>query len=539
MSRTNEAGSRWLLALALIACGGSGLEGRAERSSAALGGPIVIDVTFSGTGAGGVTVRQGAVATECPGGVDCPVVVTAGEPVTLEATAYPGSTLFGFKVPFCEAYDCTALWADPTFMPPDPYWWSGGSYTFTPAADRTVGARFVPAVDPPPATVTLTLSLGGAGVGAITGTAGPSGTASDPPIAWSTGAACTGTTCTAAVPVGGQVRLIAVPDAQSTFSGFQAPYCEAYDCAAELALDPEWYPPAWASVGSPYAFGMGAARAVSARFDSQLITLRAVGLSSAYGTYGVSAAGTPFSPTWPDLAPCATASGCPVRIPVGEVLTLSAPQGGNGTGVFKGWGGACTGTGACKVTMSAARSVTAFFGAYVPPVSYTLTPTVSGVLPADVAAVSIGRSPAQASYASGTVVTLSAPPTFQVNGDQYRFVRWSGCTPTAAQPPNVCSVAMTYNRAVTALYVQQFTLTLTIGPGTATSPYVMAGSATCTPGSPCAYTLDKGAVVNLSAFAGATPALAYARWTNVCGNVYSTGCSFSVSANLAAAATFP
>jgi hypothetical protein len=470
------------------------------------------------------------------------VTVIAGQPVTLVANVDPGSSFFGFKVPFCEAFDCAALWADPEFMPADPYWWGDWTYTFTPTADGIVNARFVPAIDPPPATVILTVNMGGAGVGEILGTAGASGTAGDAPIVWSTGGSCTGPTCTASISAGDKVRLMTVPDVQSTFSGFQAPYCEVYDCQAQFDADPEWYPPAWALASDPYVFTMSAARTVSARFDSRLITLYTAGLSSTYGTYTVAATGTPFSTNLPNLALCATASGCAVRVPPGEVLTLSVPQGGNGAGVFKGWSGACTGTGPCIVTMSTARSVTANFGPYVAPVSYALTTPVSGVLAADMAGVAIGRSPAQASYLSGTVVTLSAPLAFQTNGNQYRFVRWSGCTPSGSQPANVCSVAMSYNRTVTAVYVQRLTLSVVVTPGAAISPYVnvqTVGGGNCVAGAPCVYTLDKGTAVTLSALAGATPASTWVRWTNICGNGASPGCSFSMSANVAAAAAFP
>lgn len=47
------------------------------------------------------------------------------------------------------------------------------------------------------------------------------------------------------------------------------------------------------------------------------------------------------------------------EFPAGNVVTLSAsPPSGS---AFSRWSGACSGTGACRVTMSAARSVTATF----------------------------------------------------------------------------------------------------------------------------------------------------------------------------------
>lgn len=52
---------------------------------------------------------------------------------------------------------------------------------------------------------------------------------------------------------------------------------------------------------------------------------------------------------------------CSEAYPQGTPVTLTATPGGGST--FAGWSGACTGTGACLVTMSAARAVTATFTA--------------------------------------------------------------------------------------------------------------------------------------------------------------------------------
>ena len=61
---------------------------------------------------------------------------------------------------------------------------------------------------------------------------------------------------------------------------------------------------------------------------------------------------------------------CSASFASGSLLTLIAAP--IGSGVFTGWSGACTGTGACSVSMSAARSVTATFavGTTVTPISF-------------------------------------------------------------------------------------------------------------------------------------------------------------------------
>lgn len=62
---------------------------------------------------------------------------------------------------------------------------------------------------------------------------------------------------------------------------------------------------------------------------------------------------------------------CSASFASGTLITLAATP--TGSGIFTGWSGACTGTGTCSVTMSAARSVTATFdaGVVVTPLSQT------------------------------------------------------------------------------------------------------------------------------------------------------------------------
>ena len=75
------------------------------------------------------------------------------------------------------------------------------------------------------------------------------------------------------------------------------------------------------------------------------------------------------APTPPDTIPSrtggATAGDCTEDYADGTSVTLTATATGGDS--FTGWSGACTGTGACVVTMSQARSVTASFTAPIPP----------------------------------------------------------------------------------------------------------------------------------------------------------------------------
>jgi hypothetical protein len=116
------------------------------------------------------------------------------------------------------------------------------------------------------------------------------------------------------------------------------------------------------------------------------------------------------------------------------VVTLTA----TGTG-FTGWsGGGCSGTGTCVVTMSTAQSVTANFTV----TSYPLTVTVSGSGTVASSPAGIACNPTcTASYASGTVVTLTPTP-----GPFYVFSSWSG----ACTGSGICAPTMNAAAAVTA-----------------------------------------------------------------------------------------
>jgi uncharacterized repeat protein (TIGR02543 family) len=106
---------------------------------------------------------------------------------------------------------------------------------------------------------------------------------------------------------------------------------------------------------------------------------------------------------------------------------------------FTGWSGDCTGTGACQVTMSADRSVTATFEP-----THALTVTVVG--PGSVASTPAGiacPSDCDEQFLSGTGVDLDATP-----GTDAFLVGWSGdCTGNGA-----CNVSMSAARSVTATF---------------------------------------------------------------------------------------
>ena len=149
---------------------------------------------------------------------------------------------------------------------------------------------------------------------------------------------------------------------------------------------------------------------------------------------------------------------------------------------FAGWsGGICTGTGGCAVTMDGNKTITATFTQN----AYTLSINVVGQ-------GTITKSPDQATYTQGQVVTLIATPA-----TDWIFSEWSGvCTGTGS-----CTVTMNGAKSVQAKFTKfQRTLNaIVVGGGSVTK-------------NPNQSTYDDGSSVKLTA----TPAdasWAFSGWT--------------------------
>ena len=152
----------------------------------------------------------------------------------------------------------------------------------------------------------------------------------------------------------------------------------------------------------------------------------------------------------------------------GTVVTLAAtPAAGY---QFSGWSGGATGTAnPLTLTMTADRTITATFVATSS--SYTLTTARTG-------SGTVARSPNQTSYASGTVVTLTATPAAG-----YQFSGWSG---SATDLTNPLAVPMTANKSITAAF--------TVVPGQQVSSLTLMNADTDQP----LQALPTGAVLNLA-----------------------------------------
>jgi len=155
----------------------------------------------------------------------------------------------------------------------------------------------------------------------LTVSASGSGTVSSAP----SGISC-GATCAASFPYGSTVTLTATPAAGYAFTGWGGACSGTGTCAATLT----------------------AATAVSAAFSPS---------ASSTATLSVSESGKGAVTSSPAGINCG--STCSASYPVGTSVTLTANPGSGFA--FKGWSGACTGTGDCTLTMANAMSATASF----------------------------------------------------------------------------------------------------------------------------------------------------------------------------------
>ncbi|WP_447968752.1 InlB B-repeat-containing protein [Nitrospira sp. M1] len=135
---------------------------------------------------------------------------------------------------------------------------------------------------------------------------------------------------------------------------------------------------------------------------------------------------------------------CNATFAEGQSVTLSAAPKSNWK--FSNWGGACSGSGSCVVTMSTAKSVTATFKE-LPPTTTTYTLSVSitgnGTVSSDPSGIGCTTA-CKASFTEGQSVTLSATP--QSNAT---FSQWSGsCSGSGS-----CVVSMNAAKSVSATFV--------------------------------------------------------------------------------------
>src|SRR4051794_20068534 len=184
----------------------------------------------------------------------------------------------------------------------------------------------------------------------------------------------------------------------------------------------------------------------------------------------------------------------------------------------------------CKVTMTAAKSVTATFDLLQRELKVAKAGTGTGTVTSSPAGINCGAT-CTASYSNGTAVTLSA-----VSGPNTLPVIWSGCGKIVeVSGEKKCEVTMTAARAVTATFkLNQVALTVT-KKGTS------AGTVKSTPagiecGAKCSANFDEGSTVTLIGTPG--PSTEPAQWSGCTSIDAENKCLVTMSAAKGVTATF-
>ncbi|MDC4223902.1 MAG: PA14 domain-containing protein [Candidatus Manganitrophus sp.] len=353
--------------------------------------------------------------------------------------------------------------------------WSGagcsgtGQCVVTVDAQKTVTATFVPR--------TFTLSVTATGNGKVTSNAG--------------GINCGqgGTVCSASFNIGAQVTLTATPDTHATFTGWSGACSGTGSCVVT----------------------MDGIKSVTANFGIRTFELNVANSGTGSGTISSSPAGINCGAT------------CSFSFSSGTSVTLTAAPLPNSN--FTGWSGDCSGTGACSVSMSAVRSVTANFTLKTFTLDLIKAGTGTGTVTSSPAGINCGTT-CSSSYNIGTTVTLTATPAGNAT-----FTGWSGaCTGTAH-----CVVTMDAARSVTATFTAPNRYTVTVnrsGNGLVTST---PGGIHC--GSICvSTTLEPGTQISLS-LQPPVPGAPFLSWSGACSGTQTT-CTLTIDGDKSVGANF-
>ena len=227
-------------------------------------------------------------------------------------------------------------------------------------------------------------------------------------------------------------------------------------------------------------------------------------------------------------------SSCTASFDAGTMVGLTATPAQGST--FAGWSGDCSGSGACNVTMSASRNVTATFSAT--PVQRTLTvsvtPDAGGSVTSDPIGISCGAANTRCSesFLSGTTLTLTtnAAPGWSFSG-------WTGaCTGTGT-----CVVTLDSDTTVGANFSQvvpKRTLSVDVSAGANAA----GGRVDSTPAgidcgkgnTACSAQWDQGTQVSLAAHPSA--GWTFTGWSGSCSGAGS--CAVTLNADATVGATF-
>ena len=197
-------------------------------------------------------------------------------------------------------------------------------------------------------------------------------------------------------------------------------------------------PPFFGNLAWPWVDAIGSTKLFTlparARYDAGFpnpFTLIVAKAGNGSGTVTSSPSGIDCGPT------------CSASYTANTVVTLT-PSAAPGS-TFAGWAGACSGSGACQVTMNAPKLVTATFtgsGGGTQTLTVTKTGNGTGTVTSVPAGIDCGPA-CSASFPTGTLVALTA-----VAGAGSTFTGWSG----ACSGNGLCQVTMNGPVAVTATF---------------------------------------------------------------------------------------
>jgi hypothetical protein len=164
--------------------------------------------------------------------------------------------------------------------------------------------------------------------------------------------------------------------------------------------------------------------------------------------------------------PCPSPGPCTVDVPRTDPTAIPQLDLGaepDASSSFDGWGGACTGTGACPVLMDQARSVTATFTVRMVPISLTVLGVSghAGTLAAEDGSISCSGSCPDLSHAATTSFTLNATAAAGST-----FVGWTSGPCRGTDP--TCTFPLTSAVAISATFGPQayvFVTSSTVVPG--------------------------------------------------------------------------
>jgi len=214
-------------------------------------------------------------------------------------------------------------------------------------------------------------------------------------------------------------------------------------------------------------------------------------------------------------------SSCNYAYFIGKSVTLNASPISGWS--FSNWGGACTGSNSCTVTMSTAQSVSATFTQNASTYALTVKTTGSGSVASKDSYINCGSSCSH-TYSSGTPVTLNASP---LTG--WSFSGWSG----ACQGTGSCMVTMSTAKSVTATFTQNastYALSVAIsgsGMVTSTDNYITCSSS-------CSHTYSSGTPVTLNA--SPLSGWSFSGWNGVC--IGTSSCTLTMSTAQSVSANF-